>query len=503
MSDELTGAEHDATAAPSKVRRRGRYARGWHDAPALLIVGIAGLFYARDLSSVARLHPDEALWILSAKISTDLALRQRDLDHPFWEHPLRTWGCHNPQVGKYLLGLSLQALAPSPEVPDLRALARRAYPSEPTLRLRIAEQTIGSAERLLGFSGDYDFSQRPSWNAAHGRAPPPDVLRAARTASVVAGLIAGLLLYLVARRLQGPLLAVIVLALFLFNPVIDRFSRVATTDILVLLFVLAGTLGLVWSFGQASIHPRARALLALGTGTAWGLAISTKLSALAPWLGAVSFCALACSLAVVWRRRRVERPPGWLSVRDGCLLLACLTVLPGAIFVASNPFLYEAPLEPYMGYPTRFLVPLGLDRLMATYEAPGKILSAADTVNGLTRFLVRYASNLRALGSRWALEPIAFLVGLGVLARGSLAARRRVTARADWAVFLWISAVTWAATISWLPFSWPRLYIPLLPFYLLVSGLGLSALVRVLKNRAQRCWLACRRARRSGSGEGG
>jgi hypothetical protein len=462
------------------VEKRRALSSRWAGGLILLILVTAGFVYSRDLSSVSRLHPDEGLWILSGKLATDVAFRHRDVHHPFWEHPLQTWGAANPQIGKYFFGLAVQVSAPRPAIPDFRITLGGAYPSQQEARFQIADMLITSAEHLLGYSRHYDFSQQPSWNAEHGRAPSPDLIWAARIASVLAGLAAAFVLCLIAGQLEGPLAAGIVLVLFLLNPVLVRYSTVATTDVLVLLFVLAGTLGVVRFLGRPSVSTSARTVLALATGAAWGLAISTKLSSLAPWLGAISLSTLVCFLAVTRGRPRSGSAPGRLSVGAGSVLFICLTLIPGAIFIATNTFLSRAALEPFLGEPSRFSVMLGLGRLMSTYDVPGKILSTMDTVRSLVDFFLHHASISKTLGLPWALEPIAFFVGLGVLTRRAVSDRRQFGRRADWIAFLWISLATWTVTLYWLPFSWPRLHIPLLPFYLLISGLGLTAMMRAL-----------------------
>lgn len=460
--------------------------------PALLLL-VAAYIYNLGLDSYGSYHVDEGEWIFSGKLYTDLFFYQNDFKNPAWEDQLGTWGSFNPPIGKYLIGFSVNLFA-------------GLDPFSPPGRVRLAQalahgQSVSMAYQAmlmnkLGFFRN-SFGNDVEWNRLNKRQPPPAILAAGRRGVVLCGLLAGLLVFLIARRLWGAAAGSLALALFLANPLVYAYSRRAMTDIPCLACVLLGVW--LWLESLRALRGRglARLLLPPLAGLAWGLALGVKLSALAPWGGVLAFtaAALAGSFGVRGKLGARAAAPGCPHPQPdprvsfpvhpllpGLYLFLLLCVLPPLVLVASDPFLYDHPLAPYQNFPTRFHFMLYLGQLIRQFE-PGSVTATlgAKLARGARFLWVDASLGARVFG--FGADSLLFLVALVYLGWGLIkkaASRPPVLLPA---AFLSVSLATWLTTVLWLPLAWDRLLVPLLPLFVMVQGYGLAGVAEGVRRR--------------------
>ena len=155
---------------------------------------------------------DESGWIASGGYYTELVL-SRDFDREKWAcSECSGWGSLNLHLGKWLVGI--------PQTFDGRARGRR-------------------------FFRFYEFDQSLEENILQGRVPPRDVLRRARSVSVVFGVLCGLLVFTIGHVsfnvYVGALAAYLVVTSDLFISVATR----AMTDVHFSFFLLSLCLAVV------------------------------------------------------------------------------------------------------------------------------------------------------------------------------------------------------------------------------------------------------------------
>ena len=330
-------------------------------------------------------------------------------------------------------------------------------------------------------------------NLKAGTLPPPSLLGSVRGVMVPFGVLALLLVYLIAREVSGPArFAPILAPLLLFSSQTFRdYSTSVFTDGPLLAFTLAALWFVLLWLRQTRPWQLAVALVCLG------LACATKLNAGALVLVTVLFVALV---------------PAPLKTRMTRALVA--TAVPSAVFVSVNPYLWPHPLGRTLSlvegwrqcmlvqqadpanaatkvvdrlraldlvFHRVLLIPVrsaGLDGIAGLWSHAllGLLVFVAIAClalaafrwsgGGLDRRRVRMALALGALADplTWAFPGsnalVALLLGLGAW---RLALRLRgphlFGAPGYLALFL---LTTLVATWLWLPFDWHRYYLPLL-----------------------------------------
>lgn len=437
--------------ATRSTQRRVRFA-----VPVLALLVAAALQWAR-LDSTDQ-HVDEGWWITSGKLSWDLLFRHHRPDHLVWTDGMRTWGSPNPQLGKYLIGASVNRFAELPPVPLVASDGRQEL---------AAGEVVVAAARQMGYQPDYDFLRSLEENRAAGRVPPPAILAAARRGVLVLALVAGALFWYLARTLAGEPAATVALLLWLANPALADHSARAMTDLPALTGVLLGLIGSV-AVARLGRLTRAGGVALVLSALGFALGVATKLNVLAPLAGALL-------VAVGWSVHDALLPPPLRGERRrpiAWLWALALVVLPVVLTFATNPMLWTRPWTPIGGEPDRLSLLLSLGDTIETYIVPERLATPSERLAATARFL--WIGRSATIGHRIGL-PIEALLASLALAAG---ARRLLTGGTNGAAaraalaFATISTVTWAVTVAWLPFDWERFYLPLLPAYLLAVASG-------------------------------
>jgi hypothetical protein len=408
-------------------------------------------------------HVDEGWWLTSGKVSWDLLVRHGRSDHPIWTHFMSSWGSANPQLGKLLIGASLHRFAGLPPVPLVTPDRRREL---------TADEVVVAAAAQMGFRPDYDFHRSLEANRAAGRVPPTRFLAAGRRGVLAVSIVASALFWWLARSLAGEAAAAFALALWLAHPALADHSVRAMID----MPALAGTLlGLI---GAVAVVRRGRldrlALAALGVSAlGFALGVATKLNVLAALAGAL-LAALAWTVHDALRplpaRGERRRPVAWIWA-------LALVVAPIGVTFASNPMLWTRPWTPIAHEPDRISLLFSLGPTIETYESPYRLPTLADRLAVTARFLTVGAGDGERR-ARLPLEALLFVCGLFAAAARLVAPGARAAAIRGPLAFAAISLVTWAITIAWLPFSFERFFLPLLPAHTLAAAWGATVLTR-------------------------
>jgi hypothetical protein len=289
-----------------RVDDRAGLAR-WRDLG--IACGLFALAFWHVLSAIGAtpFHRDEARWIHRASYLAALAdplgpqwteeglYAGSSLDERF---PLRA----QPPLGAYLMGLGLLVQG-----------------------------------RDLTTNGFWNMDRDDAWNRAHGNMPAPEDLMAGRRTNAVVAALTVVAVYVIGVCLTnrvGGLTAAIVL---LVHPLLVSASSIAGSDALLILLIALATLA---AYRLAERPTWGRALV---LGVVLGLGGAAKLS---PLLVALPLAGLGGLLLLQgWRHRRLAKvTPGGYEDRLGWHLLA-IPLMAYAIFVASYPYLWRAPVE--------------------------------------------------------------------------------------------------------------------------------------------------------------
>ena len=260
------------------------------------------------------------------------------------------------------------------------------------------------------------------------------------------------LLFLLGRELAASLWPGLLAALVLLaDPLLVRSSRSVMMDVPALFFSLLA----LWGGAQLCRRiqePDASATtgMTLATGLACGLALATKMNTL---------LVLGVVLLWVW----VSAPR--LNARTLATLVG-LALLPALVFVATNPFLYRAPIEG-----TLHILELGA--LVAQYDVTHfqQLRDWPDRIAALVHVGITTSASLgRLTGLGGWLDGALCALGGGVLLVHAWARHRGAV------LTLVYLAVTTAGILWWTPYVWRRWYLPMEPLWALLEALGVAAL---------------------------
>lgn len=369
-----------------------------HRPAALLVLALTAWLTVDAVQRPA--FADEANWITSSALTYRLVTEMAPpstWERAYAERKLGDWGALNPPLVKCYIGAVLAAAGYRDPLPYW-----------------------------------YDWLQTPEWNDTHGRYPPPrGALLAARLAVVLCSGLCLWLVYWCAWRLTASPWAIV--APFLGLTSVFRYHGAQVfTDTPELACLLASGLCLITYVER----PNGRSVF---WSAIWaGLACSVKFSA--------GQAVISLALATIWMGGK-ERVP------QTCVAL----LLPWAVFVALNPFLYPAPLFRTVELAFAWHLVKQAQQQFALI-APEAVTSRLHALWLVLRFGV-----IDPFGSWLALVtvPLALL--------GAWTWRSRA-----WAI-LFLPAV--ALTVLWLPFEWSRYYLPVLIWTppLIVVGLARCA----------------------------
>jgi hypothetical protein len=437
-----------------------------------LAIGILAAVLVAEAHSGTRCSSDEPGWITSGYLSWRLATEMAPPSRwtaAFADPKLGPWGHQNPPVGKLIIGMAA-AFSKQPEDP---------------------------VQYMWRWPAGY------LWNLSVGSLPPTDLLVGVRAMIAWFGVASLILVYLVARELSGPArwAPLLAPALLFSGHTFRQHASLVYTDVPQMAFTLLG----LWLLLLWLRHGRIG--LMIGASITMGLACGTKFSAGALVLGSMVFVALVPA-------------PGWKRAWRGFLAGG----IPAAVFVAVNPHLWFHPLGNTLAMMrawSSFIATQQQDpfhvphRVTSRWQALELTLSRVVTrpsygsgtpgfsglvprilvpllvfvaVSALIVTILRLTGRARrkrelgltfgcaalvALTAPFADEIAVVISVLVILGAWQIGRRLRGAERFQAAgCFAVLFLSTFVTSVWWLPFDWPRYYLPLLGLTPVLGAMG-------------------------------
>lgn len=411
----------------------------------LLLLWMLITHFTIDLRGLRWYSGDEGNWIHFGERAFRLAFLERNYGETVWAEDFHNFGARNPVLGKYLMGAALYA--------------------------------AGYGEEDVGGPYTYVFHNSVKWNRERGNLPPVRVIVAARLPVALLGVGTCLLVLLIGRIIQGWRTGLIALVWLAGNELMLESSRAAMTDVPETLFISLTCLVLLVSLQHWNVRTWQSLAWAALIGMSAGLAISTKMRALLALL-AISAAYLVL-LAVYQGREGVPahsrgRCLSWIVA---CWLVAIVTSI--GVFVMLNPYLYHDTVAH-----VRYMLRLGTEnvvKLQAMFPKTA-LTTLRDKLYWFWRInFLEYGTLARAATRSvvpWGQVVDAMLVALGFvwLVKDAVAELRKGMSLLRTGLLVWV-LVSVLGVLIWTPFRWPRYYIYVFPYWAVLVGYGLSAML--------------------------
>lgn len=380
-----------------------------------------------DLPSLKFFHQDEVNWSRVSTYAFGTFFVEQAYTDEGWQAPFNTFGFHNPQLGKYIIGASLWL------------------------------HNFRTFDGVIKWNSSEDLD----WHVAQGMVPPPEALYAARLpiALLAAGTAVllfafGSLLTLAYPRSLSMGMGVVTAVLFLLHPAAWRLGHQAMLDIPALFFTTFAVLCTLLAARYLVQDTAVKGVLwSLGASLMTGFSLATKLNALLIW--AIIFACYLGLAAYFYYKKNFSR------IFLILFLLGAHLLIPTAVFVATNPFLYQ---DTFAGVQQM----LAFNRMVLT--RPGHLATLAEKANAFVD---------TAIG---AIEPISQtkLVDNILLIAGSLLLPFALYRKKSDHPFVVTSLVVlfWAVALGiglliWSPRPWGRYYLPWVPASAVVEAFAI------------------------------
>ncbi|MBI2497652.1 MAG: phospholipid carrier-dependent glycosyltransferase [Opitutae bacterium] len=388
---------------------------------------------------------DELYWLGSSYYG-QLAFVRRDWSTPHWDlQPAR----ENPPVAKYVLGLGL-GLAGHP-VTSIDPLSYfYAYWANKPGNWGSGPYIAKRAQTVAAATPGFHESFRES-----GRIPLTNgMIQAGRRTVLAYMVLASLLALGLGTLVAGRLAGLFASQLLLLHPVLVFVCNHAMADAVALMFSLAAALaGFLWfrRFLQEERPDwRTGLTLTLATGLLLALACGAKMNSLV--LVGLMGLLVAASLTDSWRR---DGRPDW---RTGAWGLGIL-VFGLAVFAAINPTILR---DPWNGLAATVLEHRSIE------------FTQAEFIGGhLTTLRAKLATVVELAFLGW----VPFCATVTVAAWGAM--RRGRDAGFRFLLGWWL--VAFVCVTAWIPFSWGRYVMPLLPPTFLLLGYAVNMAIQSLR----------------------
>jgi hypothetical protein len=402
-----------------------------------LAAALLPIFLVR-LEDRAIYHADEGMWIPISSMTFERSFVDRDFGSAFWREPYLSWGSHNPQIGKYIIGAGVWLAG---------------YHSTITI--------------------PYDSRKTLAENIAYIRQipiPEAGLLHSARLPVALLGIVSCLLIYWLASMVAGQWCGLLAVASVVGAHLLALSSRRAMIDTPALCLSLLALLALIHTVRSLEAGSRRAIGWAALAGIGCGLALGTKLSG-----GLMLAVCAAVLLLEALRQARFGSARGLgATIAAGCVIAAWAWV----IFFISNPFLFAAPIVGIRHMLTHNAVITAIDTTpIATLPAKAAVIWRSTTIYGPL-------AQLGLPGDRLLL--LAGALGLGHAAWHAPQLFRK---RSLHVITIWI-AVIYAGTLLWIPQDWGRYYLPLQPCNAFLQAYGAIWIARGvwLSLRNQTAW---------------
>ena len=448
------------TSTHQRARRTFMDRRGFFITALILVLCSTGLIWNAIQPNDCVI--DEPSWITSGYLGFSLLTDMEPLERweESWdEYQLGSWGNQNPPLGKYFIGAVVSVVKDDGE----------------PVRFRWCQYDV-----LL---------------------PPPDFLAGVRVGMALIGSLALFFAWLAAFiATRDPVTALVAPLYLYFHGTFQIHATTVHTDIIQLVFLLAATAAL---FGFVRKKSASYAILAA---TAAGFSCAAKFSS-APIVPVIAVAAAFCARG---------------SIRHRASLTLATLVIPVAVFVAVNPYLYDAPIDKTLHILHLWKELIGrqaIDPALVDHVVHSRLAAIAWIVGEVVgpdladKILAGLAALCLWVWLRFGLRPrlslratiglIAALV-LVMLLEWQITDRTRVMSLL-WPIALFAivrshrsqtaseraqdivvcgAALFVTGWVSlWLPFYWPRYSLPPIALGSIVLALGATRLVELLRTR--------------------
>jgi 4-amino-4-deoxy-L-arabinose transferase-like glycosyltransferase len=395
-----------------------------------------------NLGSLKFFHNDEANFIRISQFAFPTFFIERDFEDKRWRKHFNGFGRLNPQVAKYIMGSSLWL------------------------------HGYSSFDGVKSWNGEKDIE----WHVEQGIVPSPGEVYAARLPiailSAITAMLVGLITFMtLAHYVRSPCIRWLgglgSVVFFLSHPTIWAYSHRAMLDMPALFF---SCLSIVLIIKAMSLHldntgSKGYLFSALGAATI-GLAISTKLNA-----ALIGFTVGLVFIVFFLLEKKVHSRPMVKHIGRWIPHILFLTVLPIAIFILSNPFLYKHTLK-------RLALMRGVSDRIADrrgHQTDSALFTLQERLDAFVQQATGGIDNLLRIPSV-GIDLLFISIGFFVLLRGLYRSRSQMLSRKSVITIVlaaWV-LVTVIGVIWWTPLSWDRYYTPSVPAFAILKGLALA-----------------------------
>lgn len=333
--------------------------------------------------------------------------------------------------------------------------------------------------------------------------PPVKTLLAARYVMIWLTILSGIILFVLVRELSDSWVIGLVSALiFMLDPLVLLIGRFALLDMSALFFSLLTLLIAVYMYrsiykGQWRKGVFWSISLGLSLGLAMGFKLNTLLVLLVCLLGGLgniiwlylerpsrtdpinrnTLDTIRTNLENLLYQFRQDLKPVWWMITS--LTLSTLIAL--AVFWSSNPFLYRQPLQN-----VKHMVELG--QMVTSYDGIAEN-QRLDNWGQRLKNLLSMGGRKYAVIDYWLTWPWidAILIGLGSImcVYSTFGKNHRWKLRRNYSFFLLWGCVTIAGIWYWVPFDWPRYYLPTEPIWSFLEANGLVLIALTIQQSYQ------------------
>ncbi|MGA1825572.1 MAG: ArnT family glycosyltransferase [bacterium] len=393
---------------------------------------------------------DESYWIRSTKCFK-LFFLDNDLYSKQWKN------YKIEPVGKYLIGLALYIAGYGDRIDQL------------------------SKMRRWHWGKDY------KWNVKHGRVPPKKILYVARLTMALFGSFTCLLIYWIGKMLWGIKAGIISSLLLAYNPLMLLCSRRAMTDAPLLFFLTANVILLIYFYRSL---PKQKMLitfiLALLIGVNSALAAGTKLNGGLAGLICLSFYILILLVKGVHYTfskdslaRSISEFLGDREIKATLVSLIVSGFVSIIVFVGINPSLYA---QPFTGPLNMIEYRMSEIEHQQKYADPKGYAVLIGSFSKKVDYIVRrtlFPGKFVILGNilKMPIDFVLFLLGCTMLLYGEVKYLiQNYQPSCNTIIILW-TFITFIGIIIWIPFDWPRYYLPVIPCIVMITGYCIDKII--------------------------
>jgi hypothetical protein len=415
-------------------------------------------------------HVDEGYWTATGHYYFQKFFIEQDWSYETWqEAPFGAFSTRQPTIGKYIIGAAVYLW--------------------------------GEGARYKILPG-YDL-QPFDWQALTNVRPPVKTLLAARYIISWFSILSGIILFILARELSESWLIGLATALiFMFDPLVLLIGRFVLLDMLALFFSLLTLLIAVYMYRYIYEGKWRQAIfLSMSLGLSLGLAIGVKFNTLLVFIVCLlaglsnmiwlyldrrpptnsinrnALTAIKSDLTYLFYQIRQDLRPVWWTITS--LTLSVLIAL--AVLWSSNPFLYSHPIQN-----VKHMFELG--QIVASYDNLPENQRLNTWGDGLKN-LLSMGGRKYAIIDYWLKWPWldVILIGLGCITCVPMifGKRHRWSLKRNYSFFVLWGIITTIGIWYWVPFDWPRYYLPTEPIWDFLEANGLVFLGLIIRQGYQ------------------